>query len=157
MSEITMRLILATTLALATAVCGGGSTRSLDPDSLVWAEYRHPQAGYSMSLPGELHPQEDGDGVFCRYDGGVPVLVRLTSEEEARGTGAWFGHEPDGPATLDGLPGQRIIYEHWDGPFAVRTIAYVVPVGDRFLGLEFRTASDLDPVQERILASFRLP
>ena len=157
MSEITTRLILAAALALAADACGRGSTRALDPDNVAWVEYRHPRAGYRMSLPSEIRPEEDGDGVFCRYDGGVPVLVRLTTEEEARGTGAWFGHAPDGPATLDGRSGQRIIYEHWDGPFATRTIAYVVPLGDRFLGLEFRTSTGLDPVQERILASFRLP
>jgi len=156
MSTLCARLFLATALAV-TAACGGGSTRDLDPDRLQWVEYRHPTAGYSMSLPAVMEAREDGNDVLFGYDGGVPVLVRLTTEEEARGRGAWFGHAPEGPAHLDGIAGQRFIYQHTDGPFVSRTIAYVVPQGDRFLGLEFRCREELDPVQERILASFRLP
>ncbi|TDI34511.1 MAG: hypothetical protein E2P03_03130 [Acidobacteria bacterium] len=157
MSDISLHLLLATALSLTTACCGGGSTRDLDPETLSWVDYTHSRAGYSLSLPAAMRPDEEGDSVFFRYDAGVPVLVRLTTEEEARHAGVWFGHEAAGAITLDGRAGERFTYVHWDGPFATRTIAYVVPVGDRFLGLEFRTATDLDPVQEKILASFRLP
>ena len=90
-------------------------------------------------------------------DGGVPALVRLTTEKEGRARGAGFGHPEDGLDVLAGRPCRRIIYDHHDGPFASRTIAYVLPVGDRFLGLEFRSTGPLDPVQRRMLASFRLP
>jgi hypothetical protein len=156
MSDMSLHLLLATALSL-TAACCGGSTRDLDPAALSWVDYTHSRAGYSLSLPASMRPDEEGDSVLFRYDGGVPVLVRLTSEEEAEHAGAWFGHEAENAIALDGMAGEKFAYVHWDGPFAARTIAYVVPVGDRFLGLEFRTTTDLDPVQEQILASFRLP
>ena len=152
MSDICLRLLLGTALSLTAATCGGGSTRDLDPETLSWVDYTHSRAGYSLSLPTALRPEEEGDSVLFRYNSGVPVLVRLTTREEAQHTGAWFGHDAAGAITLDGKAGEKFIYVHWDGPFAAHTIAYVVPVGDRFLGLEFRTAANLDPVQEKILA-----
>jgi len=157
MSEMARRLFLATALSLTAACCIDGSTGDLDPDTLTWVDYTHSQAGYSLSLPAAWHPDEEGDSVFLRYNGRVPVLVRLITEEDGRGNGAWFGHEAVGAITLDGMAGAKFRYVHWDGPFAACTIAYVVPLGDRFLGLEFRAAAELDGVQEKILASFRLP
>jgi hypothetical protein len=153
---MSLRLVLATALSLTTAVCGGGSTRDLDPDTLSWEDYTHSRAGYSLSVPTSMRPEEEGDSVLFRYNGGVPVLVRLTTREAGKRSGAWFGHEAGGAITLDGEAGEKYNYVHWDGPFAAHTIAYVVPKGERFLGLEFRTATDLDPVQEKILASFRM-
>ena len=157
MSDMARRLFLATALSLTAACCAGESTRDLDPETLSWVDYTHSRAGYSLRLPTALRPDEEGDSVFLRYNCRVPVLVRLTTEEDGRRYGAWFGHQAAGAITLDGMAGEKYTYVHWDGPFATHTIAYVVPVGDRFLGLEFRTATDLDPVQEKILASFRLP
>jgi len=157
MSDTALGMILATVLSLSAACCAAGSTRDLDPEALTWVDYTQSRAGYSLSLPTAMRPDESGDSVLLRYRGGVPVLVRVTTAEDGKRRGAWFGHQPDGPITLDGQAGEKFTYLHWDGPFAARTISYVVPFGNRFLGLEFRTATDLDPVQERILASFRLP
>lgn len=57
---------------------------------------------------------------------------------------------------LDGRPGKKYVYDHRDGPFRARTIAYVIPYRDKYLGLEFQTDRELYAVQLHILASFTL-
>ena len=61
-----------------------------------------------------------------------------------------------GLATLDGRSGEKFVYNHYDGPFGMRTVSYVVPHGEKFLGLEFRTGEE-EPTatQAEILESFR--
>jgi hypothetical protein len=57
---------------------------------------------------------------------------------------------------VDGRDGRRHVYDHSDGPFVSRTVAYVFPHRGRQLGLEFRTDADvLDAVQAEMLASLR--
>ena len=61
-----------------------------------------------------------------------------------------------GSIELDNREGLKYIYDHYDGPFYMRTVSYVVEYGGKFLGLEFRTdREELDDVQRRVLRSFR--
>ncbi len=146
-------------LALAATGCRGSQPVPLDPDALVWRTYVDTAVGYSVSHPEAFRASPEGDGntLFRLAGDGVPVVVRYTTEEEGRRRGAWFGHPPVEAITLDGVPGMRYVYEHWDLIFATRTVAYVVPLHDRWLGLEFRTSGELSPVQQRMLDTFRLP
>ena len=129
---------------------------NVDPAQAKWSTYANAQLQYALEYPTILSPQDYGDGsALFRYHSGVPVLVRYTTEEEGRNRGVWFGHEPVAKIRLGGRDGEKFIYDHGDGPFVTRTIAYVVEYRDRYLGLEFRTDGELSPVQQRILDSFR--
>ncbi len=130
------------------------SLESLNPGQLTWATYSNAAAGYSLSYPRQLRPDENDGNVFFRYNGAVPVVVRYTDEQEGKDRGAWFGHPVVDAITLGSRKGQKFIYDHWDGPFAVRTVSYVVKHREKFLGLEFRTDSELSEVQKQILSSF---
>lgn len=125
------------------------------PDALTWAAYTHSTIPYSLRYPELFSVDEEKAGsVFFRYGCGVPVVVRFHDEKEGRRRGAWFGHEPVEDIRLYGHAGKKYIYDHNDGPFSVRTVAYVIPFRDKFLALEFRTPGELNAVQERILESF---
>ena len=139
--------------------CGNreSATKNLVPADLQWASYQHPVVGYSVAHPqGFEVDEDDGRNLLFRFEGQVPVLVRFTSEEEGRDRGAWFGSEAVADVELGGRSGHKYIYDHYDGPFRARTIAYVISHQDRWLGLEFRSDGDLDPVQQKILESFKL-
>lgn len=132
-------------------------TRTLDPEALRWVTYTDRVLGYSIDYPEDFDMVVRATGeVTFRY-GGVPVRVVPVTEEEGRRRGLWVGQPSPEPATLGGQPAERFVYAHRDGPFFSRTIAYVVPFRGKQLGLELRAQGDLDRVQQRMLASFRLP
>lgn len=131
------------------------------PDEVLghaWAQYRNEAVGYSLSYPAACSVEEDDGGltVRFRYHGAPIIAVTLASETEAARRGLWPDHLPVGEVTLGGREGQKYVYNHYDGPFGLHTVSYVVPHADRQLGLEFRTDDD-DPsrVQRQILSSFR--
>lgn len=125
------------------------------PDQLAWVSYTHSTLPYSLRYPDLFTVDEEkGGSVFFRYGCGVPTVVRFHDEKEGRRRGAWFGHEPVEDIQLNGHAGKKYIYDHNDGPFSVRTVAYVVPFRGKFLGLEFRTPGELNAVQKRILEAF---
>ena len=134
------------------------SLHSLNVDSLSWTEYTNREVRYSLRYPTVFTVDDDAaDNVFLRYSGAPPVVVRFIDEEEGRRRGTWFGHNPVEDIQLASRSGKKYVCDHWDGPFRARTIAYVIPYRDKYLGLEFRTDRELYPVQERILSSFTLP
>jgi len=127
------------------------------PDRLQWVSYTHPAISYTLRYPDIFMAEEEKAGsVFFRYGCGVPVVVRFLDEKEGRRRGAWYGHEPLEDIQLSGRAGKKYIYEHNDGPFSIRTVAYVVPYRGKYLGLEFRTPGELNEVQQHVLASFEL-
>lgn len=129
---------------------------ALRVDELTWVDYKNPVAAYRLQYPTVFGvDQEAGGTVLFRYCG-VPALVRFTDEAEGRRRGLWFGNEPVADITLAGHAGKKYLYTHYDGPFGVCTVAYVIPYRDKFIGVEFRTAGELGDVQERMLASFTL-
>jgi len=128
------------------------------PEQLTWVSYTHPALPYSLRYPNLFNAEEEKEGsVFFRYGCGVPVVMRFHDEKEGRRRGAWFGHEPAGDIQLSNRAGKKYIYEHQEGPFSTRTVAYVVEYRGKFLGLEFRTPDELNAVQARLLESFTLP
>jgi hypothetical protein len=98
---------------------------------------------------------ENGEILF-RYGWSVTARVRFNDETEGKKTGAWFGNEPVEKIKLGGRDGEKFIYDHYDGPFAARTVSYVVEYRGKFLGLEFRTGGELNEIQRRMLSSFTL-
>ncbi len=163
-SPETILAALALLAAGLTAACDRTSvvTQRLDPERLRWRTYTDRTLAYSIDYPEgfEMQVRDDGEAqlrVTGVYSTDVPARVVHATEEEARRRGLWARKFITGPATLGGRQGERYVYTHSDGPFYSRTVAYVVPHRGKMLGLEFRAEGDLDRVQQRMLASFRLP
>ena len=132
------------------------ATRDLDPAQLVWATYVNEEAGYSLSYPTVLRPEEYGQEEVLFRLRGVPVIIRYGQEEGCASRGLWCGHDPVGSIELAGFAGDQYIYDHSDGPFLARTVSYVITHNGEPLALEFRTPAELDAVQQRMLDSFAL-
>ena len=165
--------------------CGGTPPLNLPANAVAWKIYSNPSVGYTFEHPDiyEVEEHHDGRTVLLRYDGypvvehpdiyeveehhdgrtvllrydGYPVVsIRHADEQEGRSHGLWIKHDAVGTIELDSRAGLKYIYDHYDGPFYMRTVSYVVEHGSRFLGLEFRTdREELDDVQRRVLQSFR--
>lgn len=125
------------------------------PGSYGWMAYTHPTLGYRVDYPDvyEVNTRGDGDAVFA-YDGRTAFRLVYATEEESATRGLWGKHRPVEEVTIGGRRGQRYVYDHWDGPSYVHTIAFAVPHREKLLGVEFRTdAEALDDVQHRVLQS----
>ena len=84
------------------------------------------------------------------------MSISHVDEQEGRNRGLRVKHGAVGSIQISGRPGSQYRYDHYDGPFYMRTVSYVVPHREKFLGLEFRTHLEQpDEVQRRILQSFR--
>ncbi len=140
------------------AGCGGTPPQNLPVDAVAWRVYSNPVVGYALEHPDLYETEEDHDGrtVLLRYDGYPVISIRHADEREGRSHGLWIKHKAVGSIELDKRGGLKYIYDHYDGPFYMRTVSYVVEHGGKFLGLEFRTdREELDDVQRRVLRSFR--
>ncbi len=138
--------------------CGGTSPLNPPANAVAWKIYSNPSVGYTFEHPDlyEVEEHHDGRTVLLRYDGYPVVSIRHVDEQEGRSHGLWIKHDAVGTIELDSRAGLKYIYDHYDGPFYMRTVSYVVEHGDRFLGLEFRTdREELDDIQRRVLQSFR--
>jgi hypothetical protein len=138
--------------------CGGTPPQNPSATAVAWKVYSNPVVGYTLEHPDLYETEEDLDGgtVLLRYDGYPVISIRHADEQEGRRHGLWIKHEAVGSIELDRREGLKYIYDHYDGPFYMRTVSYVVEYGGKFLGLEFRTdREELDDVQRRVLRSFR--
>lgn len=132
--------------------------QNLKAEEVTWTSYTDPFLSYSLRYPVVFKCEVYSEGsAFFRYDGEVPVVIRYADKKEGKKRGLWFGEEPVGTIALAGRTGDKYIYKHWDGPFAARTIAYVIPYQEKFLGIEFRTPNELNEIQQQMLDSFKLP
>lgn len=137
--------------------CRAPAPPSLDFQQVKWRRYENTTAHYSLQYPDIYKLEEEKTGGALFRHNGVPLLVRFTDEIEGRLRGAWFGSKAAGEIELSGRKGLKYVYNHFDGPSYVRTIAYVVAHEGKYLGLEFRSdADELDKVQQKILASFTI-
>ena len=144
--------------ALSMTGCGGTPPLNPPANAVAWKIYSNPSVGYTFEHPDlyEVEEHHDGRTVLLRYDGYPVVSIRHVDEQEGRSHGLWIKHDAVGTIELDSRAGLKYIYDHYDGPFYMRTVSYVVEHGSRFLGLEFRTdREELDDIQRRVLQSFR--
>ena len=85
------------------------------------------------------------------------MAINYTTKREADERGLWADHKAAGKIKLAGQSGKQYIYNHYDGPFYMRTISYVIELDSKFLALEFRTQNEkTDSLQQHILESFTL-
>jgi hypothetical protein len=136
--------------------CRVASPPSPAADEFSWSTYRNGAVGYAVEFPDVYTIDEEAGGkaVFFRWQGRIPVKIYLADEATGRKRGLWTKHEPVGEAALGGRSARLYEYLHCDGPFCSRMRAYVVEHGDRQLGLEFRSAGELNAVNRHILESF---
>jgi len=130
---------------------------NLRADQVNWSTYTNSKLGYTINYPTVLQLEEFGDGSVLFRNGrdGVPILVRYSDEQEGKKRDIWFGHEPVTKINLAGRAGNKFIYSHHDGPFSTRTVSYVVAHKEKYLGVEFRTPSELNEIQQRVLTSVK--
>ena len=126
-------------------------------DEVRWATYTNAEVGYTLEYPDFYRIDDRGKpkDVMFRFDGYPVLVINWVSEKEGRSRGLWPGHEPVRTVELAGLEGKKYIYRHYDGPFSMRTISFVVEHRGRLLGIEFRTNCPLDPIHLYIIESFR--
>jgi hypothetical protein len=143
-------------LALALTGCQG-SPPALDPSTVRWTSTALASLGVTVFHPDVYTPTPRDDSYTpFRHGRFMPLIVRWVDESEGRRSGLWFESSPVADITLAGIPGREYIYRHYDGPFGVRMIAYVIPWRGKYLGVELRANGNLDPVQEEIMARFSL-
>lgn len=138
-----------------------GTCQSVAPEvtsDVEWKTWTNVAAGYSVEVPDvyEAVVRDGGNAVFFRWRKTATAKVYLTDLESARRHGLWADERATGAATLAGQPGTRYDYRHCDGPLCSRMTSFVIPRGDRWLALEFRSQGALSSVNQRILASFNL-
>lgn len=154
--NVSMYLLVISGLSLHFISCQSPPPEPLTFTQVQWENYTSPALGYSLSIPRAYTLNEYADGYFTifRHKGSPAVRVNFTNAAEGKKRGLWFDHEAAGEIELGGRKGVKYIYDHYDGPFSSRTIAYVIAYRGKYLGLEFRTDRDLDEVYEHILSSF---
>ncbi len=138
--------------------CGGTPPHNPAANAVAWKVYSNPLVGYTFEHPDFYQTEEhhDGESVLLRYDGYPVISIRHVDRQEGRSLGLWIKHQAVESIELGQREGLKYIYDHYDGPFYMRTVSYVVEHGGKFLGLEFRTDREvLDEVQRRILHSFQ--
>lgn len=152
----------AATLAFALTFAltlGGCSPRGFDWPEVAadgWTVYVNERVGYHLKVPDicDVEEHDDGRTVLFRFRGAPIIAVNFVDEVEGDQRGLWTGHEPSGEVELAGRHGHRYRYDHYDGPFGMQTVSYVVPHRDRFLGVELRTGEpEPTTIQQTILDS----
>ena len=148
--------LIAFVIAGSLPACHGTPPPSPDAESVRWATYTDETVGFSLDYPDVYTVTGQSGSVRMRHDGYPVISIALETEQGARRRGLWSKHDPVGEIELGGRDGKRYVYHHYDGPFSMRTVSYVVEHDGKYLGLEFRTALDQpDAVQRHILDSFR--
>ncbi len=145
------------TLLLAFAVADCRDVAPVFPSGPVpWQSYARPDIGFTLDVPAGFEAEQVGDDTVFRYQGFPVLRVLLVDAEAARTRGLWATSEPVGQAQVGGQTADVYAYDHQDLFTYTHTLAYVLPRGDKQLGIEFRTADDtLDRTEQRILDSFR--
>jgi hypothetical protein len=153
-----MRTLLPISFCVILGACGFRAPPSIDPDAVGWLTYTDTSLGISVPYPDiyRVESSDDGSYVAFRHRSFTPMIIRFVDEQDGRQRGLWFASKPAGESLLGGVPAQRYIYKHYDGPFGARMIAYVIPYKGKYLGMEFRSNGGLDRAQEKILAQVKI-
>lgn len=145
------------TLLLAFAVAGCRDAAPAFPAGPVpWQSYARSDIGFTIDVPAGFQAEQIGGDTVFRYEGFPVLRVLLVDAEAARTRGLWATSQPVGEAQVGGQTAAVYAYDHQDLFTYTHTLAYVLPRGDKQLGIEFRTESDrLDATEQHILNSFQ--
>ena len=142
--------LIALLAGLLTAGCGGSPPPNPAASAVVWKTYSSSVVGYSLEYPNVYTSQEHHQGrdVLFRYDDYPVISISHVDDDDddGRSRGLWVKHGAVRSIQLSGRQGKQYRYDHYDGPFYMSTMSYVVPHQKKFLGLEFRT--NLEQVDE---------
>jgi hypothetical protein len=151
------RLAIAAGAVLLLVACQQPGLPPMSLDEAQWKTYTDEELGIRFQYPDALQTVDEGSaGMFLRYRGGVNVRVVWTDEETARKHGLWVKHEPVAQASLAGIPAQKYIYDHWDGPSYILTESYVIPYRGKLLGVEFRPGGLPEQGRRKLIDSFEI-
>ena len=143
--------------AILISACEQPVPDPLDRDKVEWTTYANRALGFRLDIPTSYDVRVDGNSVVLSDNGRTAVRVTHTDREEARNRGLWAQVDPKEDREYGDVSGRYYVYNHWDGPSYVPTLAWVVPHKGKELGVEFRTTeADLNPVHERMLESLEL-
>ncbi len=144
-------------VAITHIACNSEPPENPPLNSINWIEYTHPQLGYFIRYPDNYSIHENDSDVLFRLDGYPVVVINYVTRQEARDRGLWIKHKPVESLSVDNIHWQKFVYNHYDGPFGMRTVTYATTFREKWLGLEFRTSGELDEVHMEIMNSLKFP
>ena len=146
-------------LFILTSGCESKPPPALSMASVRWVTYKNENVGYTLQYPVAytLQNSQTGRDILFRHNGFPAMAINYTTKGEADERGLWADHKAAGEIKLASQSGKQYIYNHYDGPFYMRTVSYVIILDSKFLALEFRTQNEkADSLQQHILDSFAL-
>ena len=146
-------------LFILTFGCESKPPPVLSMASIRWGTYKNERVGYTLQYPVAyiLQLSQTGRDILFRHNGFPAMAINYTTKGEADERGLWADHKAAGEIKLADQFGKQYIYNHYDGPFYMRTVSYVIILDSKFLALEFRTQNEkADSLQQHILDSFAL-
>jgi len=146
-------------LFILTSGCESKPPPALSMASVRWVTYKNENVGYTLQYPVAyiLQTSQTSRDILFRHNGFPALAINYTTKGEADERGLWTDHKAAGKIKLAGQSGKQYIYNHYDGPFYMRTVSYVIELDSNFLALEFRTQTEkTDSLQQHILDSFTL-
>ena len=152
-------VFLVLSLLVLTSGCESKPPPALSMASVRWGTYKNENVGYTLQYPVAytLQTSQAGRDILFRYNGFPAMAINYTTKGEADERGLWADHKAAGEIKLAGQSGKQYIYNHYDGPFYMQTVSYVIILDRKFLALEFRTQNEkADSLQQHILDSFAL-
>jgi len=84
--------------------------------------------------------------ILFRLDNYPVLVINDVTGNEAKNRGLWIKHPPLENIIVGGVQWKKYIYEHHDGPYNMRTIAFVTEYQGKWLGVEFSNSGELDSV-----------
>lgn len=143
--------------ALAFIACEDTPPVWPDLAGLKWQAFAPAQAPFSLQYPYGFELNQQGASALINYQGGLAFRIDWLTEAEVKNRGLWLVVPPSGTQTIGKHSFTKYDYSHYDGPFGTNFLAYVTQVGDKWLGVQFRTTADaLTPAQEAVLRSLEV-
>ena len=136
--------------------CQSTPPENLDYNKTKWKTYINHRFGFKIKYPAYYRVHEYREEVIFRYDNFPVLLVRSVSNNSRKKDWLWKPEDANGNVIINGETWNHYLYNHCDGPYCMRTLAYVSMHREKEIGVEFRTNKKLDQVQQEILESFRL-
>jgi len=157
-NDMQFKLMSATLILLGLSCCHGNPPEHPGLTTVKFTKYSNDTLGFSVEIPSFYSVNEDGqDTVIFRMDGYPVLMVNLLTEKRAEKRGLWARSAVHSAGSLSGMPAKHYRYDHFDGPFAMHTISWVVPWQRKYLEFALRTnATEPDSVQQHIKDSFQL-
>ena len=131
---------------------------TLELNTINWKIYRNKNIGFELIFPAMFayDVQDKGHNVFFSYKDEVTLILRYVTKEEGNQMGLWFGKKAIDTISINEIDWVKYKYKQKSIAGSVTSTAYVIPLNDRFFGIEFRTDVADEAFQHFILQSVKL-